>query len=346
MNKKTHKKYVALLTMLAMVVCTMFCTNTAKADTDLPWDESEIAETSTCVVNGVERILIVLTNNNMYLKVGNDDPIYVTNSPNHFKLDKYGTLWCIESDNVIYWTSYDFGEIDESYGVVAINGSGNLFSMGKVESLIFDTNGQFVIGFKLASGDSYYTYTPDEIQSIVASDFSHYPALRPISSSGTTTSTPSNTPTPTPSPTTPAATPNNSTPSAPTVSPVVTPKTTNTPAVTPKTTVAPKVSVKKKAGYNCLSLGSKITSKYKLTKGKLTWKGSSKSKKYSGIKSAAFIKKSGNLVFMTKKGKVYTLSPKGKKKCIVKKKAKKLILKNKFAVKVQVGKKFINLANK
>ena len=32
--------------------------------------------------------------------------------------------------------------------------------------------------------------------------------------------------------------------------------------------------------------------------------------------------------------------------CIVKKKAKKLILKNKFAVKVQVGKKFVNLANK
>ena len=104
--------------------------------------------------------------------------------------------------------------------------------------------------------------------------------------------------------------------------------------------------MKKKAGYNCLSLGSKLTSKNKLTKSKLTWKGSSKSKKYSGIKSAAFIKKSGNLVFLTKKGKVYTLSPKGKKKCIVKKKAKKLILKNKFAVKVQVGKKFINLANK
>ena len=359
MNKKTHKKYVALLTLLAMVICTMFCTNTAKADTDLPWDESEIAETSTCVVNGVERILIILSNNDMYLKVGNDNPIYVTNSPNHYKLDKYGTLWQTDSDNIVYWKSYDFGEIDESYGVVAINGSGNLFSMGKVESLIFDTNGQFVIGFKLASGDSYYTYTPDEIQSIVASDFSHYPALRLISSSGSTTPTPTPTnsastltPTPTPSniptptPTVPAATPNVPTPPAPTVSPVVTPPTTSTPAVTPKTTVTPKVSVKKKAGYNCLSLGSKITSKYKLTKGKLTWKGSSKSKKYSGIKSAAFIKKSGNLVFMTKKGKVYTLSPKGKKKCIVKKKAKKLILKNKFAVKVKVGKKFINIANK
>ena len=50
MNKKTQKKYVALLTLLAMVICTMFCTNTVKADTNLPWDESEVVETSTCIV--------------------------------------------------------------------------------------------------------------------------------------------------------------------------------------------------------------------------------------------------------------------------------------------------------
>ena len=349
MNKKTHKKYVALLTMLA-IICTMFCTSTAKADTDLPWDESEIAETSTCVVNGVERILIVLTNNNMYLKVGTDDPIYLTNSTIPYKFDKYGTLWCIETNNVIYWKSYDFGEIDVSYAVRTLNSNGNYSPIKDVESFIFDSDNKFVVGFKLVSGESYYTYTSDEIQSILASDRSYYPELRPISSSGSTTPTP--TPSSTPTPTAPAATPNNSTPSAPTVSPVVTPPTTNIPTVTPATTVTPtpvvtpKISVKKKAGYNCLSLGSTTTSKYKLTKGKLTWKGSSKSKKYSGIKSAAFIKKSGNLVFMTKKGKVYTLSPKGKKKCIVNKNAKKLILKNKFAVKVQVGKKFINLANK
>ena len=37
MNKKTQKKYVALLTLLAMVVCTMFCTNTVKADTENSW---------------------------------------------------------------------------------------------------------------------------------------------------------------------------------------------------------------------------------------------------------------------------------------------------------------------
>ena len=242
-------------------------------------------------------------------------------------IDKYGTIWYISiSDTAIRWWNYDitgyenqvFKPIrDDSYSPII-----------DVESLIFDNN-NLVLGYKTKDGKSHSTLTFDEMKSYFPSGGDE-----------------DDDPTPTPTPTTPAATPNNSTPSAPTVSPVVTPKTTNTPAVTPKTTVAPKVSVKKKAGYNCLSLGSKITSKYKLTKGKLTWKGSSKSKKYSGIKSAAFIKKSGNLVFMTKKGKVYTLSPKGKKKCIVKKKAKKLILKNKFAVKVQVGKKFINLANK
>lgn len=102
----------------------------------------------------------------------------------------------------------------------------------------------------------------------------------------------------------PTPTPNNS---APSNSSITSPNTNN---VTP-TPVVTKKSVKKKAGYSCLSVGSKVTSRYKLTK-----------------------------------GKVYTLSSKGKKKCIVKKKAKKLILKNKFAVKVKVGKKFINIANK
>ena len=76
MNKKTHKKQVALLTMLA-VICTMFCSNTAKADTGLPWDESEITETSTCVVNGVERSLFILKNNVLYFKTGESSPLVV-----------------------------------------------------------------------------------------------------------------------------------------------------------------------------------------------------------------------------------------------------------------------------
>lgn len=332
MNKKTRKKQVALLTILAMVICTMFCTNTVKADTDLPWDESEVVETSTCVVNGVERSLIILKDSSIYLKIGDSSPISVYFDSKSTKFDQYGTIWIIDSlDTAICWWNYDLSPDDITFHPINKPTAENPKAfVDDVESLVLDENNQFVVGYKTFSGQTYPILTLDEMKEILKD------------SSSTPTPTPSNIPTPT----VPAAAPNVPTPPAPTVSPVATPPTTNTPAVTPKTTVAPKVSVKKKAGYNCLSLGSKITSKYKLTKGKLTWKGSSKSKKYSGIKSAAFIKKSGNLVFMTKKGKVYTLSPKGKKKCIVKKKAKKLILKNKFAVKVQVGKKFINLANK
>ena len=336
MNKKTHKKYVALLTLLAMVVCTMFCTNTVKADTDLPWDESEVVETSTCIVNGVERNLIILDDASVYLRIGESAPllIYVGFNNVSAKFDQYGTIWLIDSrDDAIRWWNYDLSPTElDFYAINKPTAENPDAFVDDVESFILDENNKFIVGYKTFSGQTYPILTLDEMKEILKD------------SSSTPTPTPSNIPTPTP--TVPAATPNVPTPSVPTVSPVATPPTTSTPAVTPKTTVTPKVSVKKKAGYNCLSLGSKITSKYKLTKGKLTWKGSSKSKKYSGIKSAAFIKKSGNLVFLTKKGKAYTLSPKGKKKCIVKKKAKKLILKNKFAVKVQVGKKFINLANK
>ena len=338
MNKKTHKKYVALLTLLAMVICTMFCTNTVKADTNLPWDESEVVETSTCIVNGVERNLIILDDASVYLRIGESAPLFIYIGFKSAKFDQYGTIWLIDSrDDAIRWWNYDLSPTNRIFHAIDKPTAENPDAfVDDVEAFILDENNKFIVGYKTFSGQTYPILTLDEMKEILK-DSSSTPTPTP-------TPTPSNIPTPTP--TIPATTPNVPTPPAPTVSPVATPPTTSTPAVTPKTTVAPKVSVKKKAGYNCLSLGSKITSKYKLTKGKLTWKGSSKSKKYSGIKSAAFIKKSGNLVFLTKKGKAYTLSPKGKKKCIVKKKAKKLILKNKFAVKVQVGKKFINLANK
>ena len=343
MNKKTRKKQVALLTILAMVICTMFCTNTAKAETS-----TDAKKTISCTVNNVNRTLTWSDDGSIYFKIGDSESIQLFSDSSLFlsiKFDKYGTCWTYENDHsdendskyVLRWWNYDF--MPDSYffnPIPRVTSEGLYEYVDDIESLILDSDNDFIIGYKTFSGKEYAIPTPEDMKKILSTDdYLEYPQPRPLKDS-----------TPTPSPTTPAATPNNTTPSAPTVSPVVTPPTTSTPAVTPKTTVTPKVSVKKKAGYNCLSLGSKITSKYKLTKGKLTWKGSSKSKKYSGIKSAAFIKKSGNLVFLTKKGKVYTLSPKGKKKCIVKKKAKKLILKNKFAVKVKVGKKFINIANK
>ena len=320
--KKTHKKYVALLTTLAVIVCTLFYTNTAKADTENSWEPSDVVKVSKCTVNGSERTLTLLKNGELYFEI--KETKYLENISSNITdagFDKkYGTVYCIVSGETVRWWNYDlipnYPVLDSIYKDMK-NKEGFI---GDIEQLLFDKNGEFVIGYKTITGETYPTLTMSEMK-----------AFLEIPDDST----------PMPTPTAPVSTPS----ATPKVTPTTPPKNTTDPVVTPKTVTTKKV-VKKKAGYSCLSIGNKVTSKYKLAKGKLTWRGSSKSKKYSGIKSAAFIKKSGNLVFLTKKGKVYTLSPKGKKKCIVKKKGKKLILKNKFAVKVQVGKKYINILNK
>ena len=319
--KKTHKKYVTLLTTLAVIVCTLFYTNTAKADTENSWEPSDVVKVSKCTVNGSERTLTLLKNGDLYFQATEtSSPKFAFLDVMNFGFDKmYGTVYVLTSENLLGWWNYDLTN-SPTLNSVFKNMSNPKDPIGDIEKLLFDENNEFVIGYKTITGETYPTLTMSEMKA-----FLEIP----------------DDPTPTPTPTAPVSTPS----ATPKVTPTTPPKNTTDPVVTPKTVTTKKV-VKKKAGYSCLSIGNKVTSKYKLAKGKLTWKGSSKSKKYSGIKSAAFIKKSGNLVFLTKKGKAYTLSPKGKKKCIVKKKAKKLILKNKFAVKVQVGKKFINLANK
>ena len=319
--KKTHKKYVALLTTLAVIVCTLFYTNTAKADTENSWEPSDVVKVSKCTINGSERTLTLLKNGDLYFQATEtSSPKFAFLDVMNFGFDKmYGTVYVLTSENLLGWWNYDLTN-SPTLNSVFKNMSNPKDPIGDIEKLLFDENNEFVIGYKTITGETYPTLTMSEMKA-----FLEIP----------------DDPTPTPTPTAPVSTPS----ATPKVTPTTPPKNTTDPVVTPKTVTTKKV-VKKKAGYSCLSIGNKVTSKYKLAKGKLTWKGSSKSKKYSGIKSAAFIKKSGNLVFLTKKGKVYTLSPKGKKKCIVKKKGKKLILKNKFAVKVQVGKKFINLANK
>lgn len=319
--KKTHKKYVALLTTLAVIVCTLFYTNTAKADTENSWEPSDVVKVSKCTVNGSERTLTLLKNGDLYFQATEtSSPKFAFLDVMNFGFDKmYGTVYVLTSENLLGWWNYDLTN-SPTLNSVFKNMSNPKDPIGDIEKLLFDENNEFVIGYKTITGETYPTLTMSEMKA-----FLEIP----------------DDPTPTPTPTAPVSTPS----ATPKVTPTTPPKNTTDPVVTPKTVTTKKV-VKKKAGYSCLSIGNKVTSKYKLAKGKLTWKGSSKSKKYSGIKSAAFIKKSGNLVFLTKKGKVYTLSPKGKKKCIVKKKAKKLILKNKFAVKVKVGKKFINIANK
>ena len=99
--KKTHKKHVALLTTLAVIVCTLFYTNTAKADTENSWDSSDVVKVSKCTVNGTERILTLYSDGSLFFKVKENG--YSTILPDALDIgfDKLGTIYCIDSDNII-----------------------------------------------------------------------------------------------------------------------------------------------------------------------------------------------------------------------------------------------------
>ena len=319
-----RKKIAIFMTMvMTLMVCFSTCPISSKAETT-----PSIVKTKTYTANNIKRIITVYDDTRVFIQIGNENPFLMgvddsTEEFDNIGFDSIGTFWEIDKYNTVYWWSYDLSPTKHFLETIPTPSSTNGVYVNDAKCLIFDDQG-FVTGYKDLSDETHPILTLEEMKKDLN-----------ISDDNTTQ---------TPTPSTPAPTPNNSAPSnSSTVNPSITSPNTNNVTPTPAVT---KKSVKKKAGYSCLSVGSKVTSKYKLTKGKLTWKGNGKSKKFSGIKAAGFIKKSGNLVFMTKQGKVYTLSSKGKKKCIVKKKAKKLILKNKFAVKVKVGKKFINLANK
>ena len=93
MNKKTRKKQVALLTILAMVICTMFCTNTAKAETK---------KTISCTVNGVKRTLTWSNDGSIYFKNGDSESIRLIPDSSLFlsiKFDTYGTCWTYTNDH-------------------------------------------------------------------------------------------------------------------------------------------------------------------------------------------------------------------------------------------------------
>ena len=110
--KKTQKKYVALLTMLAMVICTMFCTNTVKADTELPFSNEDVIKTCASTYNNIERTLWVLKNGDLYLKYDNKSLVNITDDALDSGFDKNGALWFQIRSKAICWFNPDLQSLD------------------------------------------------------------------------------------------------------------------------------------------------------------------------------------------------------------------------------------------
>lgn len=334
MKKKTQKKYVALSLLIALVLCTICNSGVSKAETT-----AGIKETISCTVNGVERTLTWSEDGYIYFKIGNSEPtkVYSDTSLLSIKFDAYGTCWAYKNDRsdenenyyVLRWWNYDLIPDEHPFKVIPrLTSEGGYGYVNDIESLILDSDNNFIIGYRTFSGKEYAIPTPEDMKKILSTDnYLEDPQPRPLKDISSITPTP--TPVPTPTPTN-------------TDKPIVTQK----PTVSPQPTVASKVSLKKQSGYTCLSVGNKVVSKYKLKKGVLTWKGTKKSIKVKQVKQVGYIEKSQNLIYMTKKGGAYTISQKGKKKTILKKGAKKLIFKNRYVTKIKKKSGYTNVVNK
>ena len=152
MNKKTRKKQVALLTILAMVICTMFCTNTAKAETS-----TETKKTISCTVNGVKRTLTWSNDGSIYFKNGDSESIRLIPDSSLFlsiKFDTYGTCWTYTNDHFyenkneyfLRWWNYDL--LPNSYAfnpIPRLTSEGYYESVNDVESLILDSDNYYWI---------------------------------------------------------------------------------------------------------------------------------------------------------------------------------------------------------
>ena len=335
-RKATLKKAALIMAVfITLSIVPVFNASSSKATES--FDESKIVSTSSYIINDVERILYELDNKAIYLTVGNSEPMYIERNVLYIALDIHGTVIAVSpKNNFIRWYNYDLQDGNGVFYPIIKSVSQDVTEyVTGVESLIFDSDNKFVIGYKTFSGESFALPSLEDMKLMLsAEDNLSIPTPRPLVTSSPTA------PTPTPPQKKDTSIQNQQNTEKPSASKADT--NTNTKANN-------KVSLVKKGSYKCLSVGGKVVSKYKLKKGVLTWKGSKKSKKVKPIKrvkQVGFIKKSKNLIYITKKGKAYTISPKGKKKTIVKKGAKKLIFKGKFVTKVKKKSGYTNVVNK
>lgn len=304
MNKKEMNSLFALL--MVLVLGMMSFSSIAKA----------VTPTETVIysgfVNGVERKIILSTSDNrLYLKIGDEETHYCSGN---VALDKYGALWQINSDTLM-WTSYEImsrRDNDDSLSWSSL--SAFLGYSNDVECFIFEGSGSqaIAVGFKTLDGESHFLPTFDEMKfmagvgDISILEPSYIPS--PISSSPTET------------------------------------------PVEPSTTsgINSKVSIKKSNSMVSIYEGDTLISSFTLKKGSLTWNmGKNKTKHYKDVKYAAFIEKSKNLILVTKKGAVDIVSFKnGKKKRILKKDAKKIVYSNGFGIKIKTTSKTIDIRNR
>lgn len=354
------KRHILSAIISMIIVCPIMIGVTSKC---IKAAEIPAKETISCTVDGVERSLTWSEDNSIYFTIGESEPICISSSDSSLldlRFDKYGSCWFYNYDGyndefgydeyVLRWWNYDLLSNMPILKVIPkLTSENENVPVNNIESIISDDSG-FIIGYQTFSGEKYAIPTFEDMKLILTTDdYLQYPQPRPLDSQDNPPVTPTNNPTqaptpsavPTASPTiAPTATPTLAPTATPTVTPAVNPTLEPSSSPTPATT--PKVSkLIKKGAYTCMSIGNKVSSKYKLQKGTLTWIGK-KTVKVKQITKAGYTQ-DGRCVYLTKKGQVGIIATNGKKKIFLKKGAKKLLFEKKYVVGIKTNKKDLRI---
>ncbi len=156
-------------TLLVLVVVFALGTYLSFPDYEKEVKAWEVKKSHSCIIEGKESFLYVFENGQVRLKIGKEEPFVVSSNDLDVAFSEDGTVWMLDREHVIRWWSSEI--IGKEYVLNQIiprptedkpNGY-----IDDVESLIYDEEEKFVIGYKLISGKSFFVLTQDEMSKVM-----------------------------------------------------------------------------------------------------------------------------------------------------------------------------------
>lgn len=131
--------------------------------------EWRVKETHSCTIEGVERILYVLDNGEVYFKIGEKAPFIVASNDLDIAFGEDGTVWTLDKECVIRWWNYELigSEYVLNHTIPRPTEKEPEGWVDDVESLVYDEEGKFVIGYRVTSGESFFVLTQEEMRKVV-----------------------------------------------------------------------------------------------------------------------------------------------------------------------------------
>ena len=142
-----QKYFTVFILLIALTVSSLGFSFISKADSQ---DDASftIVKTCSCTVNGTERVLTLYSDGSLFFNVKESG--YSESLPDALDIgfDKLGTIYCIDTDNIIRWWNYDLASDAPVLNSIFILVNNEEIGIDNVKELILDEDNNYVIGWE------------------------------------------------------------------------------------------------------------------------------------------------------------------------------------------------------